>query len=78
MHEYTYKGCIVKYEVTALPPLGFQGTGYVQKQNAPNVSLKDFQTEASSAREAEQQIKKLIEDYIDFEFDQFMDNHDEL
>lgn len=70
MTEYLYKGLIVSYTVIPGKPIGFQADGCIARKQEPHISLKTFQTAAETALDAESEIKRLIENYLDFEFDQ--------
>ncbi|HAF88144.1 MAG: hypothetical protein CMF38_01295 [Legionellaceae bacterium] len=76
MNDYIYRGFKVQYNIHTLKKdLGlYKADGVIAGlANHANASsaIKKFHTESSTIQEAEVQIKKLVEDYIDFEWTEF-------
>lgn len=79
MAEYIYKGFKVHYEIEKIKVAGglFQAQGYVicdSDTDGPTLTQK-FQTESSLKADAESEIKKIINRYIDFEWEQYLKMH---
>ena len=73
MAEYLYKGFKIFYEVAPYAKNLYQAQGEVKcsvKHATPALSKK-FHTEGSTGESALSEIKKLMERYIDFEWQQF-------
>lgn len=75
MKEYTYRGFKINYDIK--PEKNYinlyKAYGYVEclrnkKANNPKIN---FTTEFPTLDGAQEEIKKIIKDYIDFEWDQF-------
>lgn len=74
MPEYIYKGFKIYYEITTIPH-GHNAKGFVinyTEKDSPYLTEK-FQTESPTYSDAEKEIRKLIEQYIDFEYRQFLE-----
>ncbi|CEK12053.1 hypothetical protein [Legionella hackeliae] len=81
MNQYTYKGFKVIYQVDssdAAPNL-YKADGYVVRatDNRNSTSPQKFHTEYPTKKGAETEIKKLLEDYIDFEWQEFYEMKNE-
>jgi len=75
MTEYVYKGFKVYYEVALVEESNSYGAcGHVVSfLDKDGLCLTEkFQTVSTKKDEAQREIKKLIEDYIDFEYEQFL------
>lgn len=77
MTEYIYKGFQIHYIMKHLKKQNdsYRATGSVFcyiNGNGPALTQK-FQTEGSSKDYVENEIKKIINNYIDFEWDQFVE-----
>lgn len=82
MPEYIYKGFKVSYDIKQNDNNKlYQAEGSVicctNKKKQAAVTQK-FQTEHSSKAGVQQEIKKIIHDYIDFEWKEFFEMQDEL
>ena len=77
MIEYIYKGFMISYKITpaALENNSFQADGSVTYLlNRPkSFSSQQFHTEFTTHVGAEHEIKKLLENYVDFELKNFYD-----
>lgn len=75
MPDYTYREFKVHYEIKPsenLPEL-YSASGYIEclsKAQSTHEKI-DFSTEHADLSGARKEIKKMIEQYIDFEWDQF-------
>lgn len=81
MNQYDYKGFKVNYRVDlsdAVPHL-YKADGYVIRaaENKNSNSPQKFHTEHPTKQGAEIEIKKLLEDYIDFEWQEFYEMQNE-
>ncbi len=77
MTEYAYKGFQVRYDIkpSERSPGLYRADGLVlcsinNKDNTPQLS-EEFHTEFVSEEGAQHEIKRLIENYIDYEWSQF-------
>ncbi len=73
MTEYIYKGFKIKYVIEQLDADTYKATGSVLsyvKEQGPHLS-QQFQTEGASKNYVQQEIKKIMNEYIDFEWKQF-------
>lgn len=81
MTQYTYKGFQVTYQVKSsdIDPNLYKADGYVVRatefQN--RLAQQKFHTEHPTKKGAQHEIKKLLEDYIDFEWQEFYEMHNE-
>lgn len=79
--EYVYKGFKVSYNIELDKTSGhlFKANGYAEclvgKEQSTQPPRK-FHTEYSTLVGVQTQIKKLVEDYIDFEWEEFKKMHD--
>ncbi|MGQ3888714.1 hypothetical protein ACQUW5_06730 [Legionella sp. CNM-1927-20] len=79
MPEYIYKGFKVVYNIDTDESNNklYKADGYVQclldKNNHPP---QKFHTEYSTLAGVQEEIKKMLEDYIDFEWNEFNKMHD--
>ena len=75
MPEYFYREFRVCYEIRAKhnSHVFFEASGYVQSLTNIGTTnqLINFSTEFATAEGAIREIKKIMEDYIDFEWEQF-------
>lgn len=73
MPRYTYKGFTIYYDIMPTDNNLYQAEGYVcfSKENNQETSKK-FHTEHSDEQEIESEIKRLLENYIDFEWNEFL------
>lgn len=80
MTEYVYKGFKVSYKIKCSEnkPKLYKADGYVQCSLATTGSVfsQKFHTEHPSKEGAQNEIKKLLEDYIDFEWQEFHEMHE--
>ncbi|WED43083.1 hypothetical protein [Legionella cardiaca] len=81
MTEYIYKGFKVTYQVElsgAVPNL-YKADGYVTRTPSKknNTPPQKFHTEHPTKKGAQIEIKKLLEDYIDFEWQEFYEMQNE-
>ena len=80
MTDYTHKGFKVHYDVEPVEQGKslYKANGSVNlKGNDPD-TIQKFQTEGSSRDEVEEEIKKMINQYIEFEWKQFKDTQDSV
>ncbi|KTC76935.1 hypothetical protein [Legionella brunensis] len=80
MIEYTYKGFRVTYQIesSAAAPNLYKADGYVTRATEiKNHSPQKFHTEHPTKKGAQIEIKKLLEDYIDFEWQEFYEMRNE-
>lgn len=74
MPEYTYRECRVCYKIepSQNPPDLYIASGYTEALNKVKSTHEkiNFSTEHSTLGGARKEIKKIIEKYIDFEWDQ--------
>lgn len=76
MAEYLYKGFNIHFAVKKIENGLYQANGYVacyMNGDTPSLSKK-FCTEDASKLAAETDIKTLIEKYIDFEWDAYLES----
>ena len=77
MIDYVYRGFKIQYNIDAFKQeMGlYKANGFVagpdDKKQTTATAVKKFHTESPSMADAESQIKKLIEEYIDFEWSAF-------
>ena len=75
MKEYTYRGFKINYEIK--PEKNcinlFKAYGYVEclRNKKSNNPIIDFTTEFPTKNGAQEEIKKIIKEYIDFQWNQF-------
>ncbi|KTD15983.1 Uncharacterised protein [Legionella lansingensis] len=80
MTQYVYKGFKVTYNVisSSEDPKLYKADGYVVRSTARGGSPpQKFHTEYPTKKGAQNEIKKLLEDYIDFEWEEFYEMHQE-
>lgn len=74
MTSYTYREFKISYEVQpdSKNPLLFKASGFAQCIKNKNVNAEKihFSTESSNLELAQKEIKKIIEDYIVFQWEQ--------
>jgi len=76
MIEYIYKGFKISYNVTPtnLEKKTFNANGSATYLlNAPKFAQQKFHTEDNTQDGAEHEIKKLLENYVNFELKNFYD-----
>lgn len=75
MSEYIYKGFKIHYVVSPVKHelLLYKADGHIECifDDINKASPCKFHTESSSLENAEKEIRKLAEDYIDFEWKEF-------
>lgn len=73
MIEYSYRGFNLAYEVRCLGRDLYKAKGKVEKEEIKQRrgAAKNFYTEFPTKIGAEQEIKKLLEDYVNFEWMEF-------
>ena len=78
MPQYIYKSFEIVYEVQQLNANEYEGRGTLSYKNerASPLLPQQFRTICQTAAGAEKKIKKLMEDYIDFEWDEFIEMHE--
>jgi len=80
MTEYVYRGFKVSYNVEAIKNSGqlYRADAYALciMDNKKTVLPKKFHTEYSSLTGVQAEIKKMVEDYIDFEWKEYEKMHD--
>lgn len=80
MVEYLYKGFKVSYNIKPIKNQTklYEAEGYVARLADPEpVQRKRFHTESTSMQGVTAEIKKLLENYIDFEWREFHEIHDQ-
>lgn len=74
MQEYSYKGFKIEYEIKENDPDSFQASArvvcYADNQN--QIISQQFQTSSDSEVRAQKEIKRLVKNYIDFEWKEFL------
>ncbi|ARG96785.1 hypothetical protein [Legionella micdadei] len=76
MPEYSYRGFIISYKINVSKDNLYKADGKVVKQgkDASGIAQK-FHTESLTESGAKKEIKKLIENYVDFEWEEFHSMH---
>lgn len=80
MAEYLYKGFKVSYNIKPIKNQTklYEAEGYVACCTQTDISCKKrFHTESTSMQSVASEIKKLLENYIDFEWQKFHEIHDD-
>ncbi len=77
MAEYTYKGFHISYKVNMSKENLYKADGQAIKQEnkTANSTPQKFHTEHITANGAKKEIRKLIKNYIDFEWKEFYEIH---
>ncbi|KTC85988.1 MULTISPECIES: hypothetical protein [Legionella] len=76
MPEYSYRGFQISYEINSSKNRLYKADGKVIKQGKEQSSApQKFHTEHFSEKGAKIEIKKLIENYVDFEWEEFHEMH---
>ena len=76
MIEYSYKGFQISYEINLSKDHLYKADGKAIKQDKKiGCSPQKFHTEALTEAGAKAEIKKLIENYVDFEWKEFYEMH---
>ena len=76
MAEYIYKGLTVHYNIRKMNINLYQATGAVIYPENDKKNAQKFQTEAPTKSGVQHEIKKIINDYIDFEWKGFIEMQD--
>lgn len=78
--QYNYKGFVVTYEIKASEQANnmYRADGQVESAKNKNKILQKFHTEHPTKEGAKKEIKKLLEDYIDFEWQEFYEMQNEF
>ena len=73
MSEYFYKGFKVNYNIQKSEDNIYQATAEVTRDpDYANDLVKVFQTERSTQQGVEKEIKKMIQEYINFEWKEYL------
>lgn len=79
MVEYSYRGFIITYEVDSTDNKEnklYRANGKaVKSEEGKNCVVQKFHTEHPTENGAKKAIKKLIEDYVDFEWKEYYEMH---
>ncbi|MFA5959505.1 MAG: hypothetical protein WC785_03220 [Tatlockia sp.] len=77
MAEYSYRGFNITYQVDSKDHRLYKANGKAiksEEKTTPNNARK-FHTEHPTENGAKKAIKKLIEDYVDFEWKEYYEMH---